>query len=247
MRLPISTSLLALIAWLAGAQVAPAQSTSSRTILLAGAAATAGALFLDETARQHFAAGDADDYPAWSDAGDWMGRGRWVAGGVIGTYAAARISGNEVLAGSSIRIIAGLAAAGVANGATKVAIGRQRPYGGDSWEFRPLNFRNAWQSFPSGHVVTTFALATAVSEEAGRPWVAVPLYGAATLVAASRMHEDKHWVSDVIGGATVGTAASLSMVRWLRRRGAEQRGSTAGGRPEVVLLPQALAVSIPIR
>lgn len=218
------------------------QGPSARAVLLAGASITAGSLLLDDTALDELGTADGAAYGSWSDAGDLLGRGRWAVAGVAVTYGVARAAGSEGLAAASGRVLAGLAAAGVANGILKVAVGRQRPYADDPLSFHPLNLHNAWQSFPSGHAVTAFGLAAAVSEEAGRSWVTVPAFGAAGLVAWSRMHENKHWMSDVVGGATVGIVASRETVRWLRRRAAP--GAATAPAAELVLLPRGLAVTL---
>jgi membrane-associated phospholipid phosphatase len=76
------------------------------------------------------------------------------------------------------------------------------------------------QSFPSGHTTAAFAAASAVTSEAERMWphhfwlVAPVMYGGATLVGLSRMYHDKHWASDVVLGAAVGTFSGLKVVRY---------------------------------
>lgn len=58
-------------------------------------------------------------------------------------------------------------------------------------------------SFPSGHSSGTFASATVLHRHYG--WKAgVPAYAVATWVAASRLNENKHFLSDVTFGAVVG-------------------------------------------
>lgn len=63
----------------------------------------------------------------------------------------------------------------------------------------------------------------------------VAAYGAATLVAWSRVHDEAHWPSDVVAGALTGTTMSLTTIGWLERREAtRQPGARAGttGRAE---------------
>ena len=43
-----------------------------------------------------------------------------------------------------------------------------------------------------------------------------PLVRAASLVGAARIYEDRHWASDVIAGAAVGTIVSRVVVRYVR-------------------------------
>jgi membrane-associated phospholipid phosphatase len=72
-------------------------------------------------------------------------------------------------------------------------------------------------SFPSGHVIGAFALATVIAHRYRRrrwvPWVA---YGAATLVAFSRVSLQAHFPSDVFAGAALGYSISHFVV--LRRQ-----------------------------
>lgn len=80
----------------------------------------------------------------------------------------------------------------VSNGVLKIAIDRERPDGSDN------------ASWPSGHTSSMFALAGALTGSYGAK-AAVPAYSAATLVALARMRENKHWLSDVVAGAFLGT------------------------------------------
>ena len=82
----------------------------------------------------------------------------------------------------------------------KVAVGRERPNGQDD------------KSFPSGHTANAFALAAVAQHHYG--WkIGVPAYALAGLMGASRVNQDKHWVSDVFAGATLGYVAGRTVVR----------------------------------
>lgn len=76
------------------------------------------------------------------------------------------------------------------------------------------------KSFPSGHATTAFAAASAVTSEVNRLWpkytwyVGPVLYGGATLVGLSRMYHNRHWASDVVLGAAIGTFSGLKVVRY---------------------------------
>lgn len=63
----------------------------------------------------------------------------------------------------------------------------------------------AWgrHSFPSSHTSQAFAVAAVVSDRFGLGAGTVA-YGLAGLVGAARLVEDKHWASDVAGGAALG-------------------------------------------
>jgi len=67
-------------------------------------------------------------------------------------------------------------------------------------------------SFPSGHASTTFAIATALERHLG--WKgAAPVYVFSSYVASSRLHDNRHYLSDVIFGATVGIISGRTVTR----------------------------------
>ena len=93
-------------------------------------------------------------------------------------------------------------------GALKVTFHRHRPYLGDgsrSFDGPSLNFNTDRLSFPSGHSQTAFSLATVVAYEfREKPLVPGVAYTLATLVALSRVNDQKHWFSDVFVGSLIG-------------------------------------------
>ncbi len=77
---------------------------------------------------------------------------------------------------------------------------------GMKWGFgRERPNSSCCESFPSGHTSHSFTIAAIVHELYGNK-VGVMAYGIATLVAASRINDNKHYLSDVIFGAALGTA-----------------------------------------
>jgi membrane-associated phospholipid phosphatase len=68
------------------------------------------------------------------------------------------------------------------------------------------------RSFPSGHASDTFAVATALERHLG--WKgAVPAYIVASYVAISRLPANRHWLSDVMFGSSVGIIAGRTVTR----------------------------------
>ena len=66
-------------------------------------------------------------------------------------------------------------------------------------------------SFPSGHAASAFAAASVLERHLGYrgSW---PFLGGAMYVAASRLVDNRHFLSDVMMGAAVGTAAGWTVV-----------------------------------
>ena len=96
----------------------------------------------------------------------------------------------------------------------KVLIGRSRPEGDASpYRFKPLS---GGLAFPSTHATLSFSLATVIAQYADTPWASAAAYGGATLVGLSRIQARDHYVSDVVGGAVIGTLAAKAVM--LRHR-----------------------------
>lgn len=116
-----------------------------------------------------------------------------------------------------------LLASTIVTGSLKVALGRARPYVSGDASPRDFKFGRGWrnddyQSLPSGHASMAFAFAAAISQERARikgrsAAFDAAAYSGAALVALSRMVLDKHWASDVLLGAGIGTTAGLLTVR----------------------------------
>jgi membrane-associated phospholipid phosphatase len=67
------------------------------------------------------------------------------------------------------------------------------------------NGTNENSSFPSGHATVAFAVATVFATEyKDKPWVSIVSYTTASLIGASRITENKHWITDVIVGTALG-------------------------------------------
>lgn len=69
-------------------------------------------------------------------------------------------------------------------------------------------------SFPSGHGTASFSLATSLTLQSKKWYVAVPAYTYAGAVALSRVYDAKHYPSDILIGAVVGTGVTLLVHRY---------------------------------
>jgi undecaprenyl-diphosphatase len=76
---------------------------------------------------------------------------------------------------------------------------------------RPLNEEEA-TSFPSGHATLAFTMATVAGYEYTR--LRIPLYTLALGTAFSRVYLGRHYPSDVLAGAIIGTLAGLHVIHY---------------------------------
>ena len=116
---------------------------------------------------------------------------------------------------------------------TKVTVARDRPAD-----------NNSSNSFPSGHAAWGFAAATYLQRRAREreilsPWIMTPLiYAPAVFAAANRVESDKHWPSDVVTGAAIGTILTnwFANAHW----GSDQNSQHhIFARPKARCIPQA--------
>ncbi|WP_439404170.1 phosphatase PAP2 family protein [Bradyrhizobium sp. DASA03076] len=101
----------------------------------------------------------------------------------------------------------------------KYLIGRGRPFVGgkaDPFNFIPLEGTGAYASLPSGHAVTAFALAFAVS--ALWPRLRVVMFTYAVVILLTRLVLLAHHPSDVTAGALVGMVGAMAVRYWFAAR-----------------------------
>jgi len=99
--------------------------------------------------------------------------------------------------------------AGMGKNVANQLSGRARPHEGKG----PYSWGNDGStSFPSGHAINIFQLATVLSHHANRTWFSIGAYTIAASVGVQRVMTDAHWLSDVIVSAAFGTAVARCVV-----------------------------------
>lgn len=101
----------------------------------------------------------------------------------------------------------------------KGVIGRGRPFVGgapDAFHYSHFAWTEAYASFPSGHAITAFALAFALSSLA--PKWRVTIWAYAGLIAITRLILLAHHPSDVLAGALVGILGAMAVRYWFAAR-----------------------------
>lgn len=130
--------------------------------------------------------------------------GQWGALVLVGgAWVAGDAAGNSTLtAVGKDGIEASFLAAGLVTPLLKEIAGRSRPNAGQGpHDFHPFS---GSASFPSGEATEAFAVASVISAHSRHLWVKGIAWGAAGLVGWERMNLDRHWASDIVGGALIG-------------------------------------------
>ncbi|MEP6617695.1 MAG: phosphatase PAP2 family protein [bacterium] len=151
--------------------------------------------------------------------------GSYIIGSTM--YLAGRVTKEQHLTELGLRGTEALLVGEAVGGVMKVVFGRQRPdvepRNANGFSFmRGLSGGDPYHSFPSGHTLAAFGAAAAVTSETARWWpssqfiVGPLLFGGAAVTGMSRMYDNRHWASDVIVGAGLGTFAGLKVVRYHR-------------------------------
>lgn len=137
-------------------------------------------------------------------------------------FAIGRVAGDHDVADVGLHTAESIVLAELVTRSIKGVAGRARPALDTS---DPYDFKlgrgignQEYQSFPSGHTTAAFAAASAFTSELAireprhRVLFGSLLYGGATLVGLSRMYNNRHWASDVVVGAAIGTFSGWKVV-----------------------------------
>ena len=158
--------------------------------------------------------------------------GRFAPVIIGGLYIGGRLAKDNRLAGTSLTAAKSLIVASVSAGIVKQLTHRHRPFQDEisdhaNWDGPLSNIE--YTSFPSGHSIAAFSMATVYAlEYRNTIWVPVLAYTLATGTAVSRLYDNKHWASDVVIGSTLGFVTGRFM--WKQSRKSNNR---------IVILPSA--------
>ena len=183
---------------------------STWTILGIGAAAALAVHPADDYVESHIVGNDRADN--FFSLGQWIGGWEVQFGSAVGLWAVGRYvigsaegeSKTNKYSEVGFDLLRAQILSGVLVQGMKVSFQRDRPSG-------------ACCAFPSGHSAAAFAAAAVLERHLGYR-LSWPALVGATYVATSRLVDDRHFLSDVVFGAAVGTASGWTVVGTRGRR-----------------------------
>jgi membrane-associated phospholipid phosphatase len=191
---------------------------------LVGGGLTAVSFALDDEVRTELSGSDLGGLQSF---GDTVGDATVVAPLTGGLFVVGRFSGNQRFRDMTYDLAQAQIVTLAIGHAAKRLVGRERPNGSNR------------HSFPSGHSFGWFSIATVVERHYGIG-AALPAFGIWALTSLSRVANDTHHFSDVIGGAALGylvarTAARVNSDALPAQ--AEAAAAAARHRPQVQVWP----------
>jgi len=147
--------------------------------------------------------------------GESFGNGKYVLAISGALYIGGYLNNDNELRKTGLMLAEAIFLNGIVTEGLKIITGRSRPFlneGNTEIDFFEFEFAKDENSLPSGHTSTAFTVATVLSERINNTYASIALYSLAGLTAFQRIYDDKHWISDTILGATLGTVIGLKII-----------------------------------
>ena len=131
-------------------------------------------------------------------------------------YGGGLITGDNYIRQTGLMLAEAILYNGLITTGAKMMFSRGRPFTNEgSYEMDLFEFESNYNetSLPSGHTSTAFTIATVLSQRYDNTYTSIALYSMASLTAFQRIYMDKHWFSDTILGAALGTVIGLKVVK----------------------------------
>lgn len=158
---------------------------------------------------------------------DVFGEELFIMPSIAAAYTIGAINENPRLKNLSLAALQSFIYTEAASAGLKVLTCRVRP--SDFNSQHPMANSQEWlgpfatfesTSFPSGHAMRSFALATTVAGfYPEKKWVGIVSYSLATMTSVGRVIGNEHWTSDVMVGAALGYFIGRGVVRFNEKIG----------------------------
>lgn len=131
------------------------------------------------------------------EAGEYLGNGKFPLASSVLLIGIGKLGGGRKVQKLGSDLLRASFATGLVTVGMKLATRRTRPNGGP-------------YSYPSGHSSSTFAMAGVIYKDLGKTW-GIPAFAVASYVGLSRLQENKHYTSDVVAGAVLGSFIAFKL------------------------------------
>lgn len=149
-----------------------------------------------------------------TNVGEKLGAGQYglALSGIL--YLGGQIVQDREIRKTGVMLAEAIFLNGITTEVLKVVTGRSRPYTNEgNYDIDFLRFKDDDNSLPSGHVSTAFAIATVLSQRIDNTFASIALYSFAGLTTLQRIYADRHWFSDTVLGAALGTVIGLKVIK----------------------------------
>lgn len=176
--------------------------------------ATALLFTIDEKGRTIARRNQSDRADDFFVIGERYGQYEYGIGISGGLYLGGLIFNSRDVRETGVMLLESIAFSGAITTIIKVAAGRSRPMAEEgSGHFHPFDFRDIYNSLPSGHATVAMSISTVLAERLKNTWATVGLYSLAAITVGSRIYHQDHWISDTFLGAAIGMSVGVAVNR----------------------------------
>ena len=176
--------------------------------------ATALSFSLDNTIRKDVKTLHSSSMDNITNIGEKLGAGVYGLALSGALYLGGQVTQDNELRKTGVILAEALFLDGITTVLLKVVIGRSRPYTNEgNYDIDFFRITDDDNSLPSGHTSVAFTIATVLSQRIDNTFASIALYSFAGLTAFQRIYSDRHWFSDTVLGAALGTVVGLKVVK----------------------------------
>lgn len=180
---------------------------------LGSAGAIGGLMTIDDDVKKSVVGDNVTETSVVWTVGKEYGNILYMGTGSVLFYATGLFTHEKEIRVTGRMLIQSLLYSGIASSGIKYITGRARPYvTNNQFDFTWLQTNNDYLSFPSGHTTVAFAVSSVLAERIDTWWARVFFYSLAAATGYSRIHDNQHWLSDVVLGGVIGFSSGFFTV-----------------------------------
>lgn len=169
----------------------------------------------DEEINDIFQRNKTDFTQNLATAANQFGEGKYMLSALGLTWLTGYVSGSEHTQDTALLSLKSFLLANGVSLTLKTLTQRERPFQNKGKEFfNGEGIKKSRESFPSGHTTIVWSIAPVLAEQYKQTrWVAPTAYGVAIMTSLARLHNERHWSSDVYAGALIGYFTAKTVLK----------------------------------